>query len=120
MKSILTSSITIVLYSLLSLPASLAKEKMLNQEQLAPILVDIALAKAIIHRQADWPVPQKELFLQQQAELIYQSYGVDGTTFQKSYKLFLKDPRRLSSLYDTVIAALEQLLKESEQVQEVH
>jgi hypothetical protein len=119
MRSILTSSITIVL-CMLSVHVSLAKEKMLDQEQLSAILVDIALAKAVIYQQTDQSIPQKELFLQQQAELIYQSHGIDSTTFQESYKPFLKDSRRLLSLYEAVIAALEQLLEESNQVQASH
>ena len=120
MRSILTSSITILLCSALSSRVSLAKEKILEQEKLSGILVDIALAKVIIYQQTDQSIPQKECFLQQQAELIYQSHGTDSITFQESYKLFLKDYRRLLSLYETVIAALEQLLEESKQVQDSH
>jgi Domain of unknown function (DUF4296) len=80
--------------------------RLLTQEEMVPILVDLEVAKAMAwHYAADAPTA-RELF-KKNAFLIYQAYDKDLDTFQKSYQYYLAHVEMMNEIYELVIKRLE-------------
>ena len=82
--------------------------KLLTQDQMVSILVDLELAKAIVGYYTDNEATASQL-LQKNALLIYQAYDTSPDTFQKSYQHYLTQLEVMKEIYEAVIKQLEEL-----------
>ena len=101
----------IILGVLLCMLSSVSKKPptgLLTQDQMVSILVDLALAKAMVQYYTDDEATASGLF-KKNALLIYQVYGVDLYAFQESYQYYLTHLEIMQGIYGMVIKRLEAL-----------
>ncbi len=82
--------------------------KLLSQEQMISILVDLEVAKAMARHYTADEDTTRALF-QKNALLIYQAYDIDLDTFQKSYQYYLTHLEIIEKIYEAVVKRLEAL-----------
>lgn len=82
--------------------------ELLAQDTMVSILVDLALAKAMVRHYTDDEAIASWLF-GKNALLIYQAHDVDLDTFQKSYQYYLTHLELMQEMHEMVIKRLEAL-----------
>jgi|LakMenEpi03Aug12_release.lakeMendotaPanAssembly.Ray.scaffolds.fasta_scaffold235030_3 hypothetical protein len=82
--------------------------ELLAQDKMVTILVDLAIAKAMVQHYTDDEATASGLF-KKNALLIYQAHDVDLDTFQKSYQYYLTHLELMKEIYEMVIKRLEEL-----------
>ena len=105
MKHLLALS---TLFFILSSSQCTSDLKILSKAQMADVLTDMELAKAMIQYHDHDEKAAKQLF-QDNALLICQAHNTDLATFQKSYHYYRAHPQMMQEIYKTVVSKLEKL-----------
>jgi Domain of unknown function (DUF4296) len=80
--------------------------KLLTQEEMIPILVDLEVARAMAWHYAADEHTARGLF-KKNALLIYQAYDTDLNTFQKNCQYYFAHIEIMKEIYDLVVKRLE-------------
>lgn len=86
--------------------------KLLTEDQLVKIMVDLELTKTLIYHDIPDDEPLAQQILQAQQALIFEAHAVSQAMFHRSYARCLQNPLKFKKLQEAVITQLEQLLPE--------
>lgn len=107
MKQLLTLSL---LFFLLNGVYASSSGKLLSQEQMVSILVDLELAKAILCETDHAGHEEASQMFEAMIHIIYQMHAIKAEMLQKSYLYYLNHPKLMQRIYALVIVRLEELL----------
>ncbi len=88
-----------------------ATSEPLDADQLVNIIVDLELAKTLIYHDVEDDEQLAQQLLKEQQALIFETYGIDQASFQRSYEQFLHTPKKFKQLQEAVITQLEQRIQ---------